>query len=60
MSEATRAAEYRRMMNARAKNKRAAERALAGNAAAKAAVNAATEALLFVDADGVPRNDALL
>lgn len=58
MSEQTRAAEYRRMMTARAKNKRAAERALAGSASAKAALVEATEALLMVDPDGIPRFDA--
>lgn len=58
MSEASRAAEYRRMMFARARNKRAAERALSGSAAARRELDEATEALLMVDDDGVPRFDA--
>lgn len=59
-AEDDRAAEYRRKMEARARNKRTVEKSLAGSASAKAALVAATEPLLFVDDDGVPRNDAFL
>lgn len=57
MSEESRAAEYRRTMLARAKSKRAAERALAGDGVRKAALDAKVAPLLRVDADGVRRGD---
>lgn len=56
-SEAERAVEYRRMVRARGRNKRATERALRGDAAAKAALEDKTKALLAVDEDGVRRGD---
>lgn len=55
--EETRAVEYRRMMIARAKNKRAAEHALAGDAGRKAALDAKVAPLLRVDANGIRRGD---
>lgn len=55
MTEEERAAEYRRQMRARARHKRATERALTGSPAAKKAVEDATAALLAIDANGVPR-----
>lgn len=56
-SEAERAAEYRRMIRARGRNKRAAERNLRGDTVARAALEEKTKALLDVDEDGVPRVD---
>lgn len=53
--EEDRAAEYRRMMTARARNKRAAEKRLAGDPAAKAQLVEDTKALLAYDEHGVPR-----
>lgn len=54
-SEAERAAEYRRMIRARGRNKKAAEKALKGDAAARQALAEKTEPLLEVDGDGVRR-----
>lgn len=59
-AEEARAVEYRRKMTARARNKAAAERALAGSAAARAALDAKTVPLSMIDDDGVPRSDAHL
>lgn len=59
-AEETRAAEYRRKMTARARNKSGAERALAGSASARAALDEKTAPLLMIDDDGVPRADAHL
>lgn len=56
-SEEERAAEYRRMMRARLRNKLAAERALRGNPTRAAALREATKALLIVDENGVRRGD---
>lgn len=56
MSEDSRAAEYRRMMTARAAAKRTAEKALAGSAVAAASLAAGTKALLEYDENGVRRD----
>lgn len=56
-SEEIRAAEYRRMIRARGKNKRATEKRLAGDPAALKALKDKTKALLVVDEDGVRRGD---
>lgn len=55
MSEEDRAREYRAAQKARIRNKRARERVLRGNPARLAALKEATEALLPVNDDGVPR-----
>lgn len=54
-SEEVRAAEYRRMIRARGQNKKAAEKALKGNTAARKALEDKTKALLAYDENGVPR-----
>lgn len=53
--EETRAAAYRAQQKARVANKAAAERALRGDSARAKALRDATEALLPVNSDGVPR-----
>lgn len=57
MTEETRAAEFRRKMRARVRNKRAAEKALAGDAAALAALKVKTDPLKVYDSNGVRRGD---
>lgn len=57
MSEESRASEYRRMRKARARNKRAIERGLKGNADRKAALVTKTDPLLSKNKDGVERGD---
>lgn len=47
------------MMDARARNKRLAERQLAGAKATRLALDEKTKALLLVDEDGVRRGDLL-
>lgn len=54
-AEDDRAAEFRRMMAARQRNKRLAEKRLAGDPAAKAQLVENTKALLTFDEYGVPR-----
>lgn len=56
-SEEIRAAEYRRQVRARGRNKKAAEKALKGDPAANASLVEKTKALLIVDEDGVRRGD---
>lgn len=53
--EAARAAEYRRMIRARGRNKKAAEKALKGDSEARKALAEKTEPLLELDSDGVRR-----
>lgn len=56
-AEDDRAAEFRRKMRARVRNKRAAERALSGDAASLTALKAKTEPLKVYDSNGVRRGD---
>lgn len=56
-TEEQRAAEHRRVTRARARQKKTAEKRLAGNPAARRALEEKTKALLTVDENGVRRGD---